>query len=144
MTDTFSRKQRSDVMRAVKSKGNRSTEIKLIEIFKAHRITGWRRNSTLAGRPDFVFPEKQIAVFADGCFWHGHNCRNVTPSEHAEYWRKKIARNKARDRAVTKELTQKGWKVVRIWECEIRKGRTRKLKAAGLISGRESDSKENA
>jgi len=144
MTDTFSTKQRSEIMKAVKSKGNKSTEIKLIAIFKFHHLIGWRRNSNLAGHPDFVFPEKRIALFADGCFWHGHNCRNVTPSDNAEYWEKKIARNKARDKAITKELTQKGWKVVRIWECEIKKGKVKKFKAAGLFSGKESGTTKNA
>ena len=144
MTDTFSTKQRSEIMKAVKSKGNKSTEIKLIEIFKLHHITGWRRNSNLVGHPDFIFPKNRIAVFADGCFWHGHNCRNVTPSENAEYWQNKIKRNKARDKAITKELTAKGWKVVRIWECEIKKGKVLKLKAAGLFSGKESGTTKNA
>ena len=144
MTDTFSTKQRSEIMKAVKSKGNKSTEIKLIEIFKLHHITGWRRNSNLVGHPDFIFPKNRIAVFADGCFWHGHNCRNVTPSENAEYWQNKIKRNKARDKAITKELTVKGWKVVRIWECEIKKGKVLKLKAAGLFSGKESGTTKNA
>ena len=127
MTDTFSKKQRSAIMRAVKSKGNQSTEGRLIEIFKSQRITGWRRNYRLAGHPDFVFPQKRIALFADGCFWHGHNCRNVVPSDNAEYWKKKIIRNKARDKTITKELTQRGWKVVRIWECNIKKGKIQKL-----------------
>jgi DNA mismatch endonuclease (patch repair protein) len=127
MTDTFSKKQRSEIMKAVKSKGNKSTEIKLIEIFKSHHVAGWRRNSNLIGHPDFVFPKNRVALFADGCFWHGHNCRNVSPSNNAEYWEKKIKRNKARDKAITKELIQTGWKVVRIWECEIRKEKTRKL-----------------
>ena len=144
MTDTFSTKQRSEIMKAVKSKGNKSTEIKLIEIFRRHHVIGWRRNSNLAGHPDFIFPKNRIAVFADGCFWHGHNCRNVTPSENAEYWQNKIKRNKARDKAITKELTVKGWKVVRIWECEIKKGKVLKLKATGLFSGKESGTTKNA
>ena len=131
-------------MKAVKSKGNKTTEIKLIEIFWLYHITGWRRNSNLAGHPDFIFPKNRIAVFADGCFWHGHNCRNVIPSENAEYWQNKIKRNKARDKAVTKELIEKGWKVVRIWECEIKKGKVQKLKAAGLFSGKESSTTKNA
>lgn len=134
MTDTFPKKQRSEIMRAVKSTGNKSTEIRLINIFKSNHITGWRRNSNLTGRPDFVFPQKRIVLFADGCFWHGHNCRNVTPSDNAEYWQKKIKRNKARDKVITKELNQNGWKVIRIWECEIRKGNIQKLLAAGLFS----------
>ncbi|MCC7118390.1 MAG: DNA mismatch endonuclease Vsr [Anaerolineales bacterium] len=133
MTDTFSAKQRSEIMRAVKSKANRSTELKLIELFKAHHIVGWRRNSSLVGRPDFVFPKLRVAIFADGCFWHGHLCRNLTPSQNAAYWQAKIQRNKVRDRAVTKELTQRGWRVVRLWECEIKRGKLQKLKVAGLL-----------
>lgn len=114
-------------MKAVKSKGNKSTELQLITIFKFRGIVGWRRNYPLIGHPDFVFPKKRIVVFADGCFWHGHNCRNVTPANNAEYWKKKIKRNKARDRAITRELTQKGWKVVRIWECAIKKGKIKQF-----------------
>jgi DNA mismatch endonuclease (patch repair protein) len=144
MTDIFSKKQRSEIMKAVKSKGNKSTEIKLVEIFKFHDVTGWRRNSNLVGHPDFIFPKKRVAIFADGCFWHGHNCRNVNPSNNAEYWQNKIKRNKARDKAMTKELNQKGWKVVRIWECEIKKGKVQKLKAAGLFSGKGSGATKTA
>ena len=144
MTDTFSKEVRSNIMRQIKSRNNKSTEIKLIEIFKAESIKGWRRNYTLFGNPDFVFPKLKITLFVDGCFWHGHNCRNVTPSENAEYWQNKIKRNKARDKAITKELIEKGWKVVRIWECEIKKGKVQKLKAAGLFSGKESGTTKNA
>lgn len=133
MADTFSKKQRSEIMKSVKARGNKSTEIRLIQIFKTNRITGWRRNYNLFGSPDFVFPKKRIVIFADGCFWHGHNCRNVTPSDNAEYWRNKIARNMQRDQLVTAELTRKGWKVIRIWECEIKKGEIEKLKKAGLF-----------
>lgn len=133
MTDTFTKKQRSNVMKAVKAKGNKSTELKLIKFFKSNHITGWRRNYKIIGKPDFIFPKLKIAVFADGCFWHGHGCRNLTPSDNSEYWEKKITRNKERDVAVTEELNKKGWKVVRIWECEIKKGEFQKLKAVGLL-----------
>lgn len=137
MADTFSKKQRSDIMKAVKSKGNKSTEIKLIEIFRFYHITGWRRNSNLVGHPDFIFPKKRIALFADGCFWHGHNCRNVNPSDNADYWHEKIKRNKTRDEAVTNELIEKGWKVVRIWECEIQENQVQKLITVGLLLDKE-------
>ncbi|AFN74176.1 DNA mismatch endonuclease Vsr [Melioribacter roseus P3M-2] len=110
-------------MRSVKSKGNKSTEQKLIEIFKKNKLKGWRRNYPLYGKPDIVFPRLRVVVFADGCFWHGHNCRNTKPSDNAEYWKKKIERNKKRDRLVTKTLRSKGWKVVRLWECEINKNK---------------------
>lgn len=110
----------SRVMRAVKSSNNKSTELKLISLFKQNRIRGWRRNYNLFGKPDFVFPNKRIVVFVDGCFWHGHNCRSLTPKHNAEYWRNKITRNKKRDNLVTSTLTNKKWNVIRIWECELK------------------------
>ena len=121
MTDQFTKAKRSEIMRAVKSKGNKSTELKLIEIFEEYGIKGWRRNYKLLGHPDFVFPKSRIVVFADGCFWHGHNCRNTQPAENAEYWKNKIQKNIERDKRITEELTKKGWIVIRIWECEINK-----------------------
>ncbi len=121
MTDVFSKEKRSQVMRAVRSKGNKSTEIALIDIFKSHKISGWRRNFNFIGKPDFVFPKQKIIVFVDGCFWHGHQCRMRKPGANDEYWETKIANNKKRDRLLTKALRDKGWKVIRIWECEIRK-----------------------
>lgn len=118
-------------MRAVKSRGNKSTELKLIEIFRRARIKGWRRRFMLVGNPDFVFPSKRIVVFADGCFWHGHNCRELIPKSNAAFWKNKIKRNKERDRKVTKTLKSLGWKVLRIWECAIKKG---VLRLAALLN----------
>lgn len=123
MPDSFSRETRSRIMRAVKSRGNKSTEIKLARIFRKKGMKGWRRNYKIDGSPDFVFPRQKIAVFADGCFWHGHNCRNVTPKDNSLYWENKIRRNKKRDREVSNSLTQKGWRVFRVFECKIRKER---------------------
>lgn len=122
MTDPFSKEQRSEIMKRVRSSGNRSTELRLIEIFKEHKIVGWRRNYRLFGNPDFAFPKYKIVIFTDGCFWHGHNCRNVSPTANAEYWKKKIERNQNRDLNVNDQLTKKGWTVIRIWECNIRRG----------------------
>lgn len=107
-------------MRSVKSKKNKSTELALIKYFKKNHITGWRRNYKLLGNPDFVFPKLRITVFADGCFWHGHNCRNLSPKNNKEYWLNKINKNKKRDRFVNSKLKNKGWNVIRIWECHIK------------------------
>lgn len=68
MSDIFPSEKRSDIMRKVKSKGNKSTEIRLIQVFDEYNIRGWRRNYNVIGHPDFVFQEKKIAVFVDGCF----------------------------------------------------------------------------
>jgi DNA mismatch endonuclease (patch repair protein) len=120
MADVFDKKTRSEVMRSVKSSGNKSTELKLIKIFKENGVKGWRRHYPIKGRPDFVFLAQKIAVFVDGCFWHGHDCRNTRPQNNAEYWKKKIAKNKARDASVEAHLGSRGWQVVRIWECELK------------------------
>lgn len=108
-------------MRQVKSKKNKSTELRLIEIFKQNGITGWRRNYPVKGHPDFVFPKKKIAVFVDGCFWHAHDCRNTRPADHQEYWQKKRERNMKHDKEVTAMFEAHGWTVLRIWECELKK-----------------------
>lgn len=109
-------------MRQVKSRRNKSTELKLIEWFKVNGIKGWRRGYPLKGKPDFVFPKQRIVIFADGCFWHGHDCRNTRPIQNKDYWTKKRARNITRDQIVTAYLSERGWTVFRIWECEIKKG----------------------
>jgi DNA mismatch endonuclease (patch repair protein) len=121
MADTFTKEKRSQIMRAIKSKENKSTEIKLIHLFKKNRITGWRRNFKLYGNPDFVFPKEKIVVFADGCFWHGHSCKKNKPMSNRIYWECKIRRNKKRDSKVNANLRANGWNVFRIWECQIKK-----------------------
>ena len=73
MADVFSKRKRSQVMAAIRSKGNKDTELKLAAILRAHGIKGWRRHRPLPGKPDFIFPKHRLAVFVDGCFWHG--CR---------------------------------------------------------------------
>ncbi len=108
-------------MRSVKSRDNKSTELRLIDFFKSNNIKGWRRNYKLYGKPDFVFPKLKIVVFTDGCFWHGHDCRNLTPKQNSDYWSKKITKNKIRDIDVSEKLSKSGWSVVRIWECELKR-----------------------
>lgn len=121
MTDVFSNEGRSLVMRSVKSAKNKSTELRLIRIFKKLRITGWRRGYEIFGRPDFVFPKHKLVVFTDGCFWHGHNCRNLKPKNNKSYWHGKIKRNKERDNIVSNYLRGKNWRVFRIWECDLKR-----------------------
>src|SRR5699024_6250961 len=93
MADVFTEQERSNIMKKVHSSGNKSTELKLIKLMRENGITGWRRNYKVKGHPDFVFLSKKIAIFVDGCFWHGHDCRNTKPSSHSDYWQKKRERN---------------------------------------------------
>jgi DNA mismatch endonuclease (patch repair protein) len=108
-------------MRAIRSKENITTEIAMIKVFRRNKITGWRRNYRLLGKPDFIFPKSNLAVFVDGCFWHGHACLKPRDSLKKGFWKEKIERNQKRDRLINKAWKDKGWKVVRVWECEIEK-----------------------
>ena len=121
MADVYNKEKRSDIMSKVRSHKNKSTELKLIEIFKELRITGWRRNYSVIGHPDFVFLDRKIAIFVDGCFWHGHDCRNTRPTDNADYWSKKRERNVQHDKEIIELFERRGWTVIRIWECELQK-----------------------
>jgi DNA mismatch endonuclease (patch repair protein) len=73
----------------------------------------------LFGRPDFVFPRDRVAVFVDGCFWHACPLHGSIPETNKEFWSRKLLRNAARDREVTRTLKSKGWRVVRIWQHDL-------------------------
>jgi DNA mismatch endonuclease, patch repair protein len=137
MSDIFSKRKRSLVMKAIRSQGNRATELRLIAIFQACDITSWRRKAPVFGKPDFVFPQRKLAVFVDGCFWHGCPIHATQPKTNAEFWETKIARNIARDRLVNRTLRRAGWRVLRIWEHELTRKYERRLLArlrrAGLL-----------
>ena len=128
MTDIFTPDKRSGVMSRIRGTGNKATELRMIALFRASQVMGWRRHSRLFGKPDFVFNRERVAVFVDGCFWHRHpGCKfSYTPKSRTEFWLPKFERNIARDRLVTRTLRKAGWNVVRIWECQLaRKGQAR-------------------
>src|SRR5258708_1166968 len=103
-------------MGRIRSRGNRSTELRFILLLRKYKITGWRRGIRIHGRPDFIFLTARVAVFIDGDFWHGNPARFRLPKSNIDYWSRKIAGNKRRDRAVSRTLRESGWTVVRIWE----------------------------
>lgn len=120
----LSRATRSRIMSAIRSSGNRSTELTFKRLLRVEKIAGWRRKSAdLPGRPDFIFRSSNLAVFLDGCFWHccGRCRRNLTPSTNRKYWLPKLDRNKARDKSANRALRLRGWNVLRIWEHELRR-----------------------
>ena len=128
MGDLFSSEERSAIMGRIRSHGNKTTELKMIEVFKANGITGWRRKQKLIGKPDFVFRKARVCVFVDGCFWHGCDKCYRAPGSNQVYWAAKILRNRARDRLVTRTLRASGWTVLRVWEHQLaEKGRGRLL-----------------
>lgn len=111
---------RSRIMRSNKSKGNLSTELTLARLLRAARISGWRRGIVLVGRPDFVFKRQQVALFVDGCYWHGCKCKRP-PKANRRYWIAKFCSNRARDRKINRQLQALGWTVVRVKEHQLKK-----------------------
>ena len=125
MPDVFTKAKRSAVMALIRGSGNKDPELRMMELFRAHGFTGWRRGQALIGKPDFVFCRERVAVFVDGCFWHG--CPKPKhaplPKNNADWWATKLSRNKTRDREVTRALRKAGWTVLRVWECDLAKKR---------------------
>ena len=109
-------------MRRVKAKDT-STEIAVRKLIRATGETGYRlHRKDLPGRPDIAFISRKLAIFVHGCYWHGHDCARGkrVPTSNCEYWIAKIAKNKARDCINTELLENSGWKILTIWECEIK------------------------
>jgi|SRR6185437_5676267 len=123
MADKISKTQRSAVMAKVRSTGNRSTEGRVEAALIAANIAGWEKHpKSVPGCPDFYFPEVRLAVFVDGCYWHAcpRCCR--LPASNAEYWSDKIDSNRRRDNRIRRQLRRRGFRVMRIWEHEIKSG----------------------
>jgi DNA mismatch endonuclease, patch repair protein len=121
MADVFTREQRSAIMRRVRSTDT-APELRVRGL--AHRM-GYRfrlHRKDLPGRPDLVFAGRRIALFVNGCYWHGHRgCAAASmPRSNIAYWKRKFARNRVRDRAAARELVRLGWRAEVIWECETR------------------------
>jgi DNA mismatch endonuclease (patch repair protein) len=119
--DTVPKEIRSKIMAAVRSEGNRTTEVVLGKLLWTAGLWGYRKHWPVTGKPDFAWPGRKVAVFVDGCFWHGcAKCRSL-PTSNVEFWRNKIETNQKRDRRITRLLRRQGWKVVRIWECCVKR-----------------------
>lgn len=121
MADNHSKEVRSMNMSRIRSTNSKPEEIVRKYLFsKGFR---YRKNvKKLPGCPDIVLPKYKTVIFVNGCFWHKHNCpRFVWPSSNQEYWKPKILRNVERDKNNCRELSSKGWNVITIWECELKK-----------------------
>ena len=132
MPDIFTKAKRSAVMAAIRSRGNKATELRMMALFRAEGITGWRRQvklrsaerGTRKGKAtrvsvDFVFRKERVAVFVDGCFWHACPRHGTMPAGNRAFWKAKLARNAERDREVTRALRKAGWAVLRVWEHDL-------------------------
>jgi DNA mismatch endonuclease (patch repair protein) len=112
---------RSRTMRAIKGSGNLTTEVRFRLALVRAGIRGWRvRPKGFPGTPDFVFDRRRVAIFADGCFWHGSQCGRSAVATNAAFWAEKLKLNRSKDRRTTRLLRKGGWIVFRVWEHEIR------------------------
>jgi DNA mismatch endonuclease, patch repair protein len=129
----------SRVMSANKAK-NTKPEIALRKALHNNGIRGYRLNWKKApGRPDIAFPSKKIAIFVNGCFWHKcPYCKPSLPKTHKSFWDQKFAKNKIRDKKKISILRQNGWKVLTVWECQIKNHLDRSVnRAIKLVSQTE-------
>lgn len=120
MTDIFSTEKRSDVMSKIKSKNTKPEKVVRSLLFSlGYRFRLYVKD--LPGKPDIVLPKYKTVILVNGCFWHGHEkCKDAgIPKTNSDFWYDKISKNKERDKRVSNELEQAGWKVLVVWECQI-------------------------
>lgn len=112
----------SQRMRAIRGRGNKSTEARLRAMLVRAGVRGWKLNAPqVSGKPDFYFPALRVAVFVDGCFWHGCPTCGHVPRKNRPFWEAKIERNRRRDRETDAALRKNGIRSVRVWEHELKK-----------------------
>ena len=128
MPDDRSPAQRSETMRRVRAKDT-SCELRLRKELHRRGLR-YRLHAKLPGKPDLVFASARVVVFIDGCFWHGCPEHGRIPATNRDFWERKIARNRERDVAAALALKSEGWKVIRVWEHDVRRDLTR---AAGRV-----------
>lgn len=117
--DNVSPEVRSRTMRAVRARDT-SAEIALRRLLRDHRLLGYRISpAKVTGRPDVAYLGFKLAIFVDGCYWHGCPVHCRLPATNAAYWRSKVTRNAERDRIYTTRLQDTGWVVLRFWEHEL-------------------------
>jgi len=114
---------RSRVMKAIRSKGNRTTEKRLRALMVCHGISGWVMHpQSVPGTPEFYFSSLKLAVFTDGCFWHGcPDCCSRKTTTNRAFWEKRIELNRQRDRRTDDRLAGAGIRVLRFWEHELKR-----------------------
>jgi DNA mismatch endonuclease (patch repair protein) len=133
MTDTVPAEVRSRIMSSIRSKDTRPELYVRQSLHSAgYRFRLHRRD--LPGRPDVVLPRFRTAVFVNGCFWHGHDCkRGHRPASNITFWAEKVDRNIRRDRSSAAALEAEGWRVVTIWECSLNADTETLLSSLGNI-----------
>lgn len=129
MADTMTREKRSERMSRIRSQDTKP-EMLVRRFLHAHGFRYRLHARDLPGKPDLVLPKYGAVVFVEGCFWHGHSCqKGRVPGTNSAFWRAKVATNQARDKRNQRALRRQGWRVIRVWECQLA---TKRAKAETL------------
>jgi DNA mismatch endonuclease (patch repair protein) len=123
-------------MAAVKPFGNKTTEQAMGRLLWEQGLRGYRKHWPVAGKPDFAWPGLKVALFVDGCFWHGCPRCKRTPTSNTAFWDARIGGNRKRDQRVSRSLRRDGWLVIRVWECALRKKSTMERIGTALLARR--------
>lgn len=139
MSDVLTKEQRHQCMSNVKSK-NTKPEILVRQFLFSHGYRYRLNYNKLPGKPDIVLPKYKIVIFINGCFWHGHEgCKYATiPETNHEFWMTKISGNVKRDKETRDKLIDSGWKVINIWQCQL-KSKTKELTLTNLLAELQND-----
>jgi len=121
MADIYSKVKRSEIMSHIKNRGTQPEE-KVASMLRSLRVRYRRNVKSLPGEPDFVVSSVKIVIFVHGCFWHNHsNCNRANlPKTNRRFWKIKIESNKRRDKRIARLLRKQGWRVITIWQCNLR------------------------
>ena len=137
MADVVDKETRSRMMSGIKGKNTKPEMI----VRKALHKAGYRyrlHDKRLPGKPDIVLPKYKTVIFVHGCFWHHHDCKYFKwPKTRPEFWRTKIEGNVERDKKAYAKLQRLGWKVVVVWECDIREGKLNFNSEIGLFDAKK-------
>jgi DNA mismatch endonuclease, patch repair protein len=125
-------------MAAVRGKNNTTTERRFRMALVRSRISGWITHANLPGKPDIYFPTRKLAVFLDGCFWHGCSRCGHIPKTNTVFWATKIKRNRQRDQKTSRLLRGQGILVIRVWEHSLQKPRDLALLLKRITESTES------
>jgi DNA mismatch endonuclease, patch repair protein len=138
LMDTFSRDQRSQIMRRVRSRGTQP-ELTVRSIVRRMGIKYRTCARALPGKPDLVILGQRKAILVHGCFWHGHHCeRGELPKSNRSYWESKQFKNAVRDKTNARSLRSRGWTLMVIWECQIRESKRLEARLSRFLSQQPS------
>jgi DNA mismatch endonuclease (patch repair protein) len=134
-SDIFSPAERSRLMSLIRRQDTKP-EVLVRQVLRSLGYRFRKNVSSLPGTPDLVLPKQRIAIFVNGCFWHGHSCaKGKPPSQNSRFWISKIESNRKRDRRQARRMRSLGWRVIVLWECQLNNPAKLRQRMSRVVSG---------